>query len=165
MTEPLWLVAARGYIGVREIPGAPTAPTITRWLQQLQAWWQDDETPWCGTFVAACMRDAAISPLPKFWMRAKDWLNWGQELSGPCVGAVVVFEREGGGHVGFVVGRDTQGRLLVLGGNQGDQVKVSPFIAARAVGYRWPTGINHPAVGWSELPVSAATGAASRNEA
>ena len=164
MTDPAWLQFALSQIGVREIPGAPTAPAITAWLNRLRAWWADDETPWCGVFVAACMQHAGIS-LASNWMRAKAWLDWGLMLSGPCVGAVVVFERQGGGHVGFVVGRDTRGRLLVLGGNQGDSVKVSPFDIGRVVGYRWPEGVNHPAVGWSELPVMAATAPVSTNEA
>ena len=164
MIDPVWLQVARAYIGVREIPGAPTEPTIARWLTSLNAWWTGDEVPWCGTFTAACLKEAGF-PIAKNWMRAKAWLDWGLMLSGPCVGAVVVFERQGGGHVGFVVGRDTRGRLLVLGGNQGDQVKVSPFDIGRAVGYRWPEGVNHPAVGWSELPVMAATAPVSTNEA
>ena len=52
-------------------------------------------------------------------------------LQAPTVGCVVVFEREGGGHVGLVVGADTKGRLLVLGGNQGDAVSIAPFDRSR----------------------------------
>jgi hypothetical protein len=54
-------------------------------------------------------------------------------------GCIVVFTREGGGHVGFVVGQDQQGNLLVLGGNQGDAVNVKAFPLARVSGYRWPS--------------------------
>lgn len=135
--EPLWLVTARKHLGVREIPGAPTAPVIAGWLQQLGAWWRDDETPWCGAAVAAWMRACDIE-VPTQWYRARAWLDWGRVLSVPSVGAVVVFERRGGGHVGLCVGRDPLGRLLVLGGNQGDAVNILPFDPDRAVGYRWP---------------------------
>lgn len=58
MTDPAWLQFARSQIGVREIPGAPTAPAIAAWLNRLRAWWTDDETPWCGVFVAACQQRA-----------------------------------------------------------------------------------------------------------
>jgi hypothetical protein len=81
--EPVWLVSARNDIGLREIPGAPTAPRIQRWLVDLRAWWTDDETPWCGVAVAAWMRSASVA-LPRFWMRARAWADWGQPLDRPA---------------------------------------------------------------------------------
>lgn len=163
MSEPAWLVEARRHVGLRELPGAPTAPTIAAWLQQLGAWWRDDETPWCGTAVAAWMQANGIAPA-KAWYRARAWLEWGTPIASPVVGAVVVFERAGGGHVGLVVGRDDRGRLLVLGGNQGNSVSVAPFEMSRALGYRWPTpalaSLKH-----GPLPVLVAAAASSRNEA
>lgn len=132
------MVEAASLQGVREIPGAPTAPKIAKWLSDLKAWWTDDETPWCGVFVAHCLQAASV-PLPKNWFRAKGWLDWGEPLASPVPGCVVIFEREGGGHVGFVVGLAPKSRcLLVLGGNQGDCVQVSLFSTHRVVGYRWP---------------------------
>lgn len=144
IADPTWVVEARRHIGLREIPGAPTAPAISRWLQQLGAWWRDDETPWCGVAVAAWMQAAGVGPLPKFWMRARAWADWGRELREPVHGCVVVFERQGGGHVGLVVGQDPGGNLLVLGGNQGDAVNVRTFPRARALAYRWPPGRDLP---------------------
>lgn len=138
MTPPKWLDIARRYVGLAEIPGKAHNPTIVRWLRDLRAWWSDDETPWCGTFVAAVFREAGY-PLPQHWYRAKAWLDWGVKLDQPAFGCVVVFERSGGGHVGYVVGRDQLGRLLVLGGNQGNRVSVAPFQTDRLMGYRWPT--------------------------
>ena len=38
--------------------------------------------------------------------------------------------------VGFCVGVDARGRLLILGGNQGDMVSIFPFNRARVTGYR-----------------------------
>lgn len=160
--EPAWLLQARRDLGVREIAGAPTAPRISQMLQQLGAWWRDDETPWCGVAEAAWFAASGIAP-PKAWYRAKAWLDWGQVLPAPAVGCVVVFERTGGGHVGLVVGADDAGRLLVLGGNQGDRVCIAPFDPARVRGYRWPAGETLPLL--AQLPVTMAAGAASRNEA
>ena len=134
-----WLTEARKHIGLKEVKGVQTNLKIKSWLSNLRAWWSDDETAWCGTFVAHCIKTAGY-PLPKHWYRAKDWLNWGIEISAPCLGCVVVFERIGGGHVGFVVGKDNTGRLMVLGGNQGDAVTVVPFQASRVAGYRMPVG-------------------------
>ena len=115
------------------------------------AWWRDDEQPWCGTFVAAVLKQAAIEPAKAFY-RAKAWLDWGVPCSA-VVGAIVVFERQGGGHVGFVVGKTPAGQLLVLGGNQGDEVNVRAFDQARAIGYRWPAGLAMPPA--AGLPVLA----------
>lgn len=143
MIKPAWIVEALKNVGVTEIRGPKHNTVIVGWLDSLRAWWKDDETPWCGVFVAHCMKTAG-HPLPKYWMRAKDWLNWGTSLSRPVYGCVVVFDREGGGHVGFVVGRDQAGNLMVIGGNQGNQVNIRPFDRSRVVGYRWPAGAAAP---------------------
>lgn len=116
----------------------------------------------CGTYVAHCIKACKLQ-LPKYWMRALDWLNWGQELARPSVGCVVVFERTGGGHVGFVVGKDAAGNLMVLGGNQGDAVKISPFDPVRVLGYRWPSQCAKPVD--YHLPTIASNGQLSKNEA
>jgi len=161
INDPSWLVIARSDLGLREIPGAQTAPKISGWLQKLGAWWRDDETPWCGVAVAAWMQQAGI-PLPTHWYRAKGWLAWGYACR-PTLGAVVVFEREGGGHVGLLVGYDDKrNALLVLGGNQGNCVSVRPFSTDRVLGYRWPSGGEAPT---NALPYLASTQDFSKDEA
>lgn len=135
--DPPWLVEARRWIGTAEIPGAATNSAIAQWLQKLRAWWADDETPWCGTFVAWCM-DSAGYAIPKYWMRARAWGEYAVPIDAPAHGCIVIFERAGGGHVGFVVGEDEAGNLLVLGGNQGNKVSIARFPKARVVDYRWP---------------------------
>lgn len=163
IAEPAWLAEARKYIDVAEIKGPKSNDLIARWLVGLSAWWSDDETPWCGVFVANCIKAAGL-PLPKFWMRAKAWADWGSKLSSPFLGCVVVFERVGGGHVGFVVGRAANGNLMVLGGNQGDKVCIRPFELSRVVGYYWPPGLSLPNP--EPLPMLDASGLAiSTNEA
>lgn len=138
-TNPRWVEAAKKDIGLTEIKGQQTAPRIAQWLASLGAWWANDETPWCGTAMAAWMTACSIAP-PKAWYRAKAWIDWGAALSGPTQGCVVVFTRTGGGHVGLLVGETTAGSLLVLGGNQGDSVRVSAFSRDRVAAYRWPPG-------------------------
>ena len=158
---PAWLLYARQDIGVRELKGAPTNERIAAWLYSLGAWWRDDETPWCGLAVAAWMQ-ATGHPLPNHWYRARAWLQWGTPLSSPAQGCVVVFERDGGGHVGLVEAMDDTGRLLVLGGNQRDAVSVAPFETSRVLGYRWPPAIPLPS---APLKVIASRAASSTNEA
>lgn len=115
-------------------------------------------TPWCGTFAAHCVTEAGLKP-PKEWYRATAWLTLPVGLSRPAYGCVVVFSREGGGHVGFVVGKDQHGNLMVLGGNQGDAVSIKPFPLSRVTGFRWPS------TGRFNLPVLDSDGKVSENEA
>lgn len=164
MSEPNWLTIARKYIGVAEIPGKATAPVIARWLRELRSWWSDDETPWCGTFVGAALREAGL-PIAKHWYRARDWLNWGVPIQAPALGCVVVYERAGGGHVGFVVGETPSGRLMTLGGNQGNRVSISPFERLRVLGYRWPEDRVAELAAAGPLPVIDSRAASSSSEA
>ena len=137
--EPPWVQAARKYLGVAEIPGKDTAPMISRWLKRLGAWRAEDATPWCGTFVAACLDDVGL-PRPQHWYRARAYLDYGTRIPAPVMGAITVFARTGGGHVGFAVGRNEHGALMILGGNQGDRVSIAAFDPARVLGYVWPPG-------------------------
>jgi uncharacterized protein (TIGR02594 family) len=162
MKEPRWLTIARGYIGTREIVGPKHSGVIQGWLSKLKAWWRDDETPWCGVFVAECLRESGLS-LPDNWFRAKAWAEYGSRLQMHRLapGAILVFAREGGGHVGFYVG-ETQTHFQVLGGNQGNAVSLSLIAKARCIAARWPKG--EPVIGGPVWP-KVAGGAVSTNEA
>lgn len=141
MTERIeieWVHYAREYIGVKEIPGKQHNPTIINWLIKLGAWWKDDETPWCGTFVAHVLKEANRY-IPKHWYRAKAWADAGTVLNAPAYGCLAVFDRKGGGHVGFVVGKDKMGNLMILGGNQNNEVSIRPFSTTRVIAYVWPS--------------------------
>jgi uncharacterized protein (TIGR02594 family) len=157
-----WIVEAKKHIGLKEIPGPKHNSVILGWLKSLKAWWSEDETPWCGTFVAHCMKTCNIS-VPNNWMRALAWAEWGVKLSSPVNGCVVVFKRAGGGHVGFVMGQTTDGFLSVLGGNQGNSVTVAKFDKGRVVGYYWPKEVSMPSNG--KLNIVSNSGTVSTNEA
>jgi hypothetical protein len=57
---------------------------------------------------------------------------------------VLVFERPGGGHVGFYAG-ESGASYRVLGGNQGDAVSHAWIAKARCIAVRWPPGVPAPA--------------------
>ncbi len=160
MKEPKYLSIARNHLGLKEIVGPKHSPVIISWLVKLKAWWLDDATPWCGVYVAACLQQAGL-PYPKLYMRAKAWLDYGEKLEKPCLGCLVIFDRKGGGHVGFAIGKDRAGRLLILGGNQGNQVSVLPFDTERVLGYRMPFGVATR----TPLPIISNADAVSENEA
>ena len=135
MALPRWLTYARTFNGLAEYPGPATNPTIASWLKGLKAWWSNDSDPWCGTFVAHCLQHSGIS-VPKNWFRALDWTTWGFECQ-PCVGAICVKKRAGGGHVFFAVGVGP-GMIYGYGGNQGDKVCTVPFKRSDIIAFRWP---------------------------
>ena len=91
-TEPAWLRAAPAKLGTGEAPGIA---------------YNADSVPWCGVFVAACLAEDGIEAAP-IAMRAKAWATWDQSVQPEriALGTVLVFERPGGGHVGFYVGED-----------------------------------------------------------
>lgn len=143
LTDQAWIKEARKYIGLREIKGANHSPEILQfWKDIKRGGIKDDETPWCAAFVGAMLERAGIQSSRSDG--SKSFLNWGVKLNEPTVGCIVVFTRDGGGHVGFVVGRDAAGNLLVLGGNQSDAVNVKAFGRDRVVGYRWPASVPVP---------------------
>lgn len=143
-TAVSWVEHGKKFIGTKEIKGSGTNSTIAKWLLRLKAWWSDDETPWCGVFVAECLKEAGRD-IPKSWFRAKayhidnDGTYYGTRLNAPAYGCIAVMSRSGGGHVGFVVGKDAQGRVLVLGGNQGDAVSIAAFPMNRVTAWIWPS--------------------------
>lgn len=143
--EPNWLTIARKCIGIREVVGPKHSGIIAGWLRKLSAWWTDDETPWCGTFVAHCLQEAGL-PYVKDWYRAKAWVSYGALLRPHLLapGAILVFQRQGGGHVGFYVGEDDL-CYHVLGGNQGNSVSVSRILKQRCIATRWPK--DEPVIG------------------
>lgn len=141
MINPVWLDHSRSFIGQKEIAGLKSNPWIVR-LWDKAAWlWatkkDDSQLPWCGAFVAHCLRLSDLTP-PKNWFRASAYADYGQALSQPALGCIGVMTRAGGGHVGFVIGQDNAGNILMLGGNQGDAVKVSAFPRARFTQFVWP---------------------------
>lgn len=136
----IWLEKAKSYIGEKEIPGKLHNLKILGWWKAIKSVFTDDETPWCAAFVGGVLEECSIRSSRS--AAARSYLSWGVKLSGPAVGAVVVFWRgspsASSGHVGFIVGKDRFNNLVVLGGNQGNKVCLLSFSEARVLGYRWP---------------------------
>lgn len=166
LTGPHWLDRARTYLGEREIKGPHHNKKILDWWGDIGAHFEDDETPWCGAFVGGVLAEAGIKPVSG-GASARNWLKLPVVLDKPATGCVVVFWRGspggGQGHVGFVVGKDQVGNLMVLGGNQGDAVTIKPFGRNRVLGYRWPG--KWPDANRFQLQVIGSDGKLSQNEA
>lgn len=149
---PAWLAEAQKHIGTKEIPGVNHNPLIlSMWKAIKRGGIKTDEVPWCAAYVGFCLENVGI--VSTRFESAKSYITWGNYQKEPRVGSIAVFNREGGGHVGFVVGKTASGQLLVLGGNQGNEVNVRAFPLERVSGYRWPAAVPEPT---DPLPVGSA---------
>jgi uncharacterized protein (TIGR02594 family) len=165
--EPIWMREARRLMGITEVPGPKSNPVILGWAKLLGSWianwYQDDDTPWCGLFVANVIATTLPSePLPANPLGALEWNKFGRELKIPEPGAVLTFERPGGGHVGFYVGEDAT-HLHVLGGNQANSVNITRIERGRLRAVRYPKTVEPTMRG--RVPLTTAGVPLSRNEA
>lgn len=141
--EPIWMREARRFMGLKEVAGPSSNPTILGWAKRLGGWtasfYTNDDIPWCGLFVSNVLATTLPQEfLPTNPLGALNWRTFGREVS-PALGAILVFSREGGGHVGFYVGED-ETHFHVLAGNQSNMVSITRIPKERLVagGVRWP---------------------------
>ena len=66
--------------------------------------------------------------------------QWFSALTVEVGGAVLIFSRGSGGHVGFAIGQD-DAHFYVLGGNQSDAVTIARVAKSRLLGARWPATV------------------------
>lgn len=137
---PRVIQEALNLYGIYEWRGDDHNPAILQWAKDLGSYvgidYNRDEIPWCGLYVGICVHRADFTP-PKILVRAKEWLKFGTVIdrADASLGDVLVFERKGGGHVGFYVGHDDT-HYHVLGGNQSNQVNIMRLDKKRCIGVR-----------------------------
>jgi uncharacterized protein (TIGR02594 family) len=139
---------AQRFVGeVKEWPGNKHNPLIQWWHSLCGLPDTPDEVPWCSSFVNGI---AWLLRLPRSKSAAaRSWLKVGVpvSMSQAALGDVVVLQRGSGpqpgpevtsgapGHVGFYAGREGA-HVLVLGGNQSNEVNVSRYPLERVLGVR-----------------------------
>ena len=139
-----WITEAKTALGKNE---ARDRSWLVDWLKRDgRSLGDPGKNPWCGDFVETCIRMSlpdepllgALGTNP-YW--ARNWLLFGQAVQ-PITGAVMIFERGSGGHVGFAVGQDDT-HFFVLGGNQSDVVTIARIAKSRLLGACWPATFPH----------------------
>lgn len=177
---PKMLLEALKLYGTLEGAGAANNPTILAWADELGLelgssayakwvadWYSSDSIAWCGLFCAVVAQRANPDDRPERrppdkFLSALSWGSWGLPAPVPMLGDVLVFARDGGGHVGLYVGAD-DAAFHVLGGNTRDSVSIARLEKARLRAARRPPYLAQPAN--VRVIHLAATGAASTNEA
>jgi uncharacterized protein (TIGR02594 family) len=166
-TRPLWVIEGLKWLNLREGQGAADNSAILNWAREeggaIARDYKHDAIPWCALFANMVLTKVGIKGTETLW--ALDWDKWGQKLPGPAVGAFAPMKRDGGGHIAIVVGRDTRGNLMCLGGNQSDTVSIIPFPVDRPRSFRWPVGVASPfKAGFESLPLMRSDGRVSARE-
>lgn len=154
---PPWLTLAISCIGIAEGPGdAKDNPVVLAMAKacggMIAKTYVHDSIPWCKMFTEYCLVKSGYKGIDSLW--ALDNLKVGTKLKGPAVGAIACKKRTGGGHTFFIAGKDKNGKIVGIGGNQSDRVSRATFAPSEIVGYNWPNGYPVPTkIGISSLPV------------
>lgn len=133
-----WMAEAARVRGLHE---ARDYKRLRGWFDKSVSWIDPRDIPWCGAFVATCLRlwEPTIG-LPANPLGARNWREFGQPCA-PQFGAIMVFWRGSPrgwkGHVGFYHGEDST-HYHILGGNQSNAVTVTRVAKRRLLGARWP---------------------------
>lgn len=153
---PPWLKTAIDSIGIAEVPGKQDNPVILAMAKtcggNIAKTYHHDEIAWCKMFTEYCLVKNGLKGVDSLW--ALDNAKLGTKLKGPAFGAIACKKRTGGGHTFIIAGRDKNGRIVGIGGNQGDRVSRATFSPSEIVSSNWPNGYPLPEkIGFSSLPV------------
>lgn len=140
--ESKWMAIAKKEIGQTEIVGSNHNPKILEYHSATSLKATTDEVPWCASFVNWVMEKAGYKGTRN--ASALSWKSWGRQLNKAAYGSIAIFDfGRGMGHVGFVLGKQGE-KLLILGGNQSNSVKVTLFETKRIVAYAVPSSLAFP---------------------
>lgn len=138
---PKMLVEAIKHYGILEHVGKGSHVDIMKWAKEVgvSGWYNDDDIPWCGLFVGVVAKRCGYPFSAAKLLAAREWLNWGVPvpIERAMLWDVLVFQRPGGGHVGFYVGENDKA-YLVFGGNQSNAVGFTWIDKSRCIGVRRP---------------------------
>lgn len=153
---PPWLATAIASIGIAEVPGNKDNPVILAMAKKcggnIAKNYTHDEIAWCKMFTEYCLAVNGLKGVDSLW--ALDNTKLGVKLAGPAFGAIACKKRTGGGHTFIIAGKDKNGKIVAVGGNQGDRVSRATFSLSEIVSYNWPNGYPLPVkTGLSSLPV------------
>ena len=141
--SPRHMAIAASMMGVKEVPGKGSNPTIMKWVKELglEKIYLDDDQAWCAIAWQYAMfkagRRITLETKDQYdYLRALQFQNT-QDLRKIPVGLAafgdtLIFKRPEGGHIGFYIGEDKD-NFYVWGGNQGNKVSVVKIAKARCV--------------------------------
>jgi uncharacterized protein (TIGR02594 family) len=147
MIQTSAFLVAKTFLKTKEVPGPGSNLLILYALQRIGSWVKDDETAWCSAFLCFIAHILGL-PNPNS-LSARKWLLVGESIRLDQAEAdcdVVILKRGGGnqpgpevidalGHVGLFAGLEDD-KVLVLAGNQHDEVNITAFPINQILGLR-----------------------------
>jgi uncharacterized protein (TIGR02594 family) len=134
---PKHIAIAFGELHTREVVGPRHNPRIIEYHSTTRLKATTDEISWCSSFVNWCVEQAGMTGTDS--AAARSWLDWGRQVHEVELGCVAVFQRGANpsqGHVGFALGTTPKGQIILLGGNQSNEVSVELYSRDRLLGLR-----------------------------
>lgn len=154
---PPWLATAIASIGIAEGPGDKIDNPVVLAMAKtcggmIAKTYVHDSIAWCKMFVEYCLAKNGLHGNDT--LGALDSAKIGIKLAGAAFGAIACKKRTGGGHTFIIAGKDKNGLLVAVGGNQGDRVSRATFKLSEIVSFNWPNGYPLPEkTGMASLPV------------
>ena len=143
---PAWMKIANKEQGTHEVRGRAANPRIVTYHATTGLRARSDETAWCSSFVNWCLKQCGIRGTNS--AGAASWKGWGNASAARHGAIAVIFNpamarsslTATGNHVAFLV-EETKTHWVLLGGNQGNSVKVSRYPKAKwkLLALRWPS--------------------------
>ncbi|WP_315820255.1 hypothetical protein [Paraflavitalea speifideaquila] len=161
--EPSWTLLARTQVGIHE----KTSPsTVVNRYHSINREYKPETAgmAWCASFVGYCLSstdyeaqlDAGAASYSNIKTRHRAGFEgyknetytdpvWGAKEQNPFIGAIGVHKSGAQYHVTFIIAQSANGNILYgLGGNQGDQVKISPYSKSNFVAFMRPISYTVP---------------------
>ncbi len=117
---------------------APDREDLRKYLSTGGADLDPKTTAWCAAFVNSSLGQAGIKGTDS--NMARSFMGWGEGVKEPTKGDVAVFSRGNPsgplGHVGFFDSYTPDGKIKVLGGNQGNAVSYASYDPGSLLGFR-----------------------------
>lgn len=146
---PKMIAEAIKLVGIKEYPGkARNNPTIMAMASDLRiaSIYPNDETAWCALVQSwLCWKTGKPMPGKNYaLLRAFSFTTWGVDARIPMFGDTMVFDRDGGYHVGFYIGED-ETHYHIMGGNQRNSYSIMRLEKERRIACRRYYSIAPPA--------------------
>lgn len=152
-TEPSWLRVFRFVEGLQETPGPNSNPVILNWNKMIGGpkWYDNDDKAWCALAVNAVLQACGLPMAagaktpsdPYDLLRARSFTTYGVSLTIPALGALMVFDRPEGAHVGLYLG-ERKDAYYVFGANQSNTIGKAWLQKSRLIATRWPDTVPLP---------------------
>ena len=134
--KPKYIKRAEQFIDMDE---RSNTKELNKYFKKYSGWpYNVRTTPWCAAFTNAILGEAGYPTTGSFM--ARSFLKWGKKVTSPKMGDIVVFSRgrPPSGHVAFYMRNYDRNHIVVLGGNQNDEVCLKVYRKNRILGYRRP---------------------------